>query len=94
MKSIIRTLCLLVVFTLPLTSCDKDDDPTPDNVSNSSSAESSKESQSTVTASDLVDLGLSVKWASCNVGAKKPEEYGQYFAWGETRSKEVYDWST
>ena len=31
-----------------------------------------------------VDLGLSVKWATCNVGATKPEEYGDYFAWGET----------
>ncbi|MCQ2059917.1 MAG: Ig-like domain-containing protein [Bacteroidaceae bacterium] len=31
-----------------------------------------------------VDLGLSVKWATCNVGANKPEEYGSYFAWGET----------
>lgn len=33
---------------------------------------------------DWVDLGLSVKWASCNVGATSPEEYGLYFAWGET----------
>jgi hypothetical protein len=41
-----------------------------------------------------VDLGLSVKWASCNVGAEKPEEYGDYFAWGEVKSKEDYDWST
>ena len=31
-----------------------------------------------------VDLGLSVKWATCNVGANSPEEYGDYFAWGET----------
>lgn len=31
-----------------------------------------------------VDLGLSVKWATCNVGATKPEEKGDYFAWGET----------
>ena len=31
-----------------------------------------------------VDLGLSVKWATCNVGATSPEEYGDYFAWGET----------
>lgn len=30
-----------------------------------------------------VDLGLSVKWASCNVGANSPEDYGDYFAWGE-----------
>lgn len=40
-----------------------------------------------------VDLGLSVKWATCNVGATKPEEYGDYFAWGEVEATEVYDWS-
>ena len=33
---------------------------------------------------EYVDLGLSVKWATCNVGAEKPENYGDYFAWGET----------
>lgn len=43
---------------------------------------------------EAVDLGLSVKWATCNVGATQPEEYGDYFAWGETKPKEVYDWST
>lgn len=43
---------------------------------------------------EAVDLGLSVKWASCNVGATKPEEYGDYFAWGETSPKTNYDWST
>lgn len=43
---------------------------------------------------EYVDLGLSVKWATCNVGATKPEEYGDYFAWGETEPKEMYDWST
>ncbi|MCQ2339265.1 MAG: fibrobacter succinogenes major paralogous domain-containing protein [Paludibacteraceae bacterium] len=41
-----------------------------------------------------VDLGLSVKWATCNVGATTPEEYGDYFAWGETKPKTKYDWST
>lgn len=43
---------------------------------------------------EWVDLGLSVKWATCNVGANAPEEFGDYFAWGETQPKEVYDWST
>ena len=43
---------------------------------------------------EYVDLGLSVKWATCNVGATKPEEYGDYFAWGETQPKAYYDWST
>ena len=37
-----------------------------------------------------VDLGLSVKWATCNVGATKPEGYGDYFAWGETSPKTSY----
>ena len=37
-----------------------------------------------------VDLGLSVKWASCNVGASRPEDYGSYFAWGEISSKDSY----
>ena len=43
---------------------------------------------------EWVDLGLSVKWATCNVGASKPEEYGDYFAWGETQPKDYYEWST
>jgi hypothetical protein len=39
---------------------------------------------------EWVDLGLSVKWASCNIGATNPEDYGMYFAWGETNSKQYY----
>lgn len=34
-------------------------------------------------AFEYVDLGLSVRWAKCNVGASTPEEYGDYYAWGE-----------
>lgn len=41
-----------------------------------------------------VDLGLSVKWACCNVGANSPEEYGGYYAWGETEEKNTYASST
>ena len=41
-----------------------------------------------------VDLGLSVKWATCNVGASSPEDYGDYFAWGETETKDNYSSST
>jgi len=43
---------------------------------------------------EFVDLGLSVKWATMNIGAKTPEEFGDYFAWGETSPKSVYDWTT
>lgn len=43
-----------------------------------------------------VDLGLpsGMLWATCNIGAAYPEDYGDYFAWGETTTKETYDWST
>lgn len=43
-----------------------------------------------------VDLGLpsGIKWASCNVGAEKPEDNGNYYAWGEVVPKEEYEWST
>ena len=43
---------------------------------------------------EYIDLGLSVKWATMNVGATSPEDYGGYYAWGETEEKENYDWST
>ena len=43
---------------------------------------------------EYVDLGLSVKWATCNVGASSPEEYGDYFAWGETEPKDIYNFDT
>ncbi|MBQ4525874.1 MAG: hypothetical protein IJA00_07385 [Bacteroidaceae bacterium] len=45
-------------------------------------------------SSDAVDLGLSVKWASCNVGASSPEDYGSYYAWGENNEKSDYSWNT
>jgi hypothetical protein len=48
----------------------------------------------TINGHEYVDLGLSVKWATCNVGATKPEEYGGYYAWGETEEKSCYDWDT
>ena len=53
-----------------------------------------KSSASVETNVDYVDLGLSVKWASCNVGASSPEEYGGYYAWGETETKSDYTRST
>ena len=40
---------------------------------------------------EWVDLGLSVKWATCNIGASNPQEYGDYIAWGEVYEKSYYD---
>lgn len=47
-------------------------------------------------AHEYVNLGLpsGLLWATCNIGAATPEDYGDYFAWGETQPKDSYDWST
>lgn len=43
---------------------------------------------------EKVDLGVGVKWASCNISASSPEEFGKYYAWGETQPKSFYSWGT
>lgn len=49
-------------------------------------------SDSEIAGHEYVDLGLpsGLKWATCNVGAEKPEDYGDYFAWGEIETKSEY----
>ena len=64
------------------------------NKTTTKSSSSTKKNTQSITKNnghEFIDLGLSVKWATCNVGAKRPEEYGDYFAWGEVRPKSVYD---
>ena len=73
-------LCFSVVALLTFSGCNKDD----------------SNSGGDITIVEWVDLGLpsGLLWATCNVGASASEEYGDYFAWGETQPKEVYDWDT
>ena len=42
---------------------------------------------------DLVDMGNGPKWATCNIGAENPWDYGDFFAWGETTPKDRYVWA-
>lgn len=76
-----------------ITSCgDTDDSPTA-----TSDKEPSTQNENTITTAyghEYVDLGLSVNWATCNVGANRPDEYGNYYAWGETKPKSDYSWAT
>ena len=65
----------------------------------SNDTEPTSDTQSTIgslNGYEWVDLGLpsGTRWASRNIGAKAPENYGDYFAWGETSPKEIYNWST
>lgn len=43
---------------------------------------------------EFVDLGLSVNWATCNVGSKTPEGSGDLYAWGETDTDSIFEWSS
>ena len=52
-----------------------------------------KKESSTQSGPEYVDLGLSVNWATFNIGASRPEDYGDYYAWGEAESKATYEWS-
>ena len=84
-------ICAMAVL---FASCEKNE-PSLDKDNPSSGSETMEDSISNTTNDhEYVDLGLSVKWATCNVGANTPEDYGDYFAWGETQPKDTYDWST
>ena len=49
---------------------------------------------SVIDGHEYIDLGLSVKWATCNLGASKPHEYGSYYSWGETAPKKTYTFAS
>ena len=83
-------ICAMAVL---FASCEKNE-PSLDKDNPSSGGETMEDSISNTTNDhEYVDLGLSVKWATCNVGANKPEDYGDYFAWGELAPKTTYNWS-
>ncbi len=46
--------------------------------------------QNSINGHEYVDLGLSVKWATCNIGAESPSDKGDYYAWGEITTKPEY----
>ena len=80
MQKLMKALAaIMLMVAVVCTACTKD----PENGNNANNL-------------SYVDLGLpsGTLWATCNVGATKPEGYGDYFAWGETQSKTIYDWST
>ena len=86
MKKIVKILTAVMLMTaMVLTACDPEEEP--NNGDNNGVG--------TYNGHNYVDLGLpsGTLWAACNVGANTPEEYGDYFAWGETAPKTTYNWS-
>ena len=94
-NSFLFVVMLSTALSLGFASCDNDNGNDPNDPTTGN--DSGKENDPTAvppTCTDYVDLGLSVKWATCNVGASSPEEYGSYFAWGEVNPKTIYNWNT
>ncbi len=93
MKKGIRLFAtLMVCMAMALCmSCKKDNDNEPGGGTGVTG-----DGNGTIYPHEYVDLGLpsGLLWATCNVGADSPEDYGDYFAWGETTTKSTYDWST
>ena len=90
---LMATFC--VALCMGLFSCNnpyEPNDPSNSGIGNdnTNTPEEPKPTTGTENGHSWVDLGLSVKWATCNIGAWKPEGYGNYYAWGETSSKSEY----
>lgn len=106
--TLLTAAIFVTLTTFMLTSCDDDDEETTTTTSTSSTTttnnDTSDDSQSdTSTSTDddatevvysAVDLGLSVCWATFNVGATKPYVFGDYFQWGETSAPDDLDYSS
>ena len=92
--TLLAALCLI---SFSFVSCSGDDDDEDDDditlIEDTSSDDASDDEETTssdttyVNGYAAVDLGLSVKWAAYNIGADSPEDYGNYYAWGETETK-------
>ena len=95
MKRTFLFLLTAVLLGAGLWSCNKDDDNGNNNGNNSENNNGGNNGGGIETV-QWVDLGLpsGLLWADRNVGAASPENYGYYYAWGETKPKEVYDWTT
>ena len=84
-------IAAVALLTWGMVSCHKDDDNTNNNTNNNTPT-----NPTNPTTGEWVDFGLpsGLQWYSVNIGAAAPELYGDYYAWGETATKETYNWST
>lgn len=87
-KAIAAIMLMMELFLV--VGCNKPDDP------NNGGNNNGGNGGGIINGHTYVNLGLpsGTLWATCNVGANSPEEFGDYFAWGETQPKMSYDWST
>ncbi len=87
-----KRICLImaVIVAAMMMSCNPKDEDDNNNLNGNNGGGGSGDNK--INGYEYVDLGLpsGLKWATCNVGAEKPEDYGDYFAWGEIETKSEY----
>lgn len=91
MKAVLSKLSLLIVaMTIVFASCEKESGS--ENNKPEDGNENPEVVGNTINGHEYVDLGLpsGLKWATCNIGATNPEDFGNYYAWGETSTKNEY----
>ena len=93
MSRVWKSLTVLMLMMVFAVSCNKPDGP---NNGNGQQNDSIIDNDGMLNGHACVDLGLpsDLLWATCNIGADTIEELGDYFAWGETTPKELYDWKS
>lgn len=98
MKSPLKTVAVILLMVVIAVGCTKPD--VPNNGGNDNGYVATvvphNGGGNDSIAHGFVDLGLpsGILWATCNVGASCPEDCGDYFAWGETLPKDIYDWKS
>ena len=95
MSRLWKAIAVLMLMMVVVVGCTKPE--TPNNGgSHGGQNDSVVDNDGSLNGHDYVDLGLpsGTLWATCNVGADTPEDYGDYFAWGETEPKDLYDWKS
>ena len=91
-KNFLFVAMLLVALSFGFVSCDMINGNDPDDTTQDGSENVVEDEKQDPVSWESVDLGLSVKWATCNIGASTPEDCGDYFAWGEVEPKWFYCW--
>jgi len=93
MNRFVKNLATVMLLMVVAVCCNKPDEPHNGGNHNGQN-DTVIDDNGSVDGQDYVDLGLpsGILWATCNVGAEGPEDPGNYFAWGETTPKEMYDW--
>ncbi len=87
---------LLGAMLVGFVACEKEQEPIVNNNDGDKTEEEEKpfvDKSTVVNGHEAVDLGLSVLWATCNIGATSPERAGDYYAWGAVKTQTVYNWA-